>query len=134
MLVLTRYHFGANFTAGVLTLDGTQIGWTMEDTVRPLGPKGEGKIPGQTAIPAGIYQCSVTMSNRFKREMILLDAVPFFNGIRIHGGNTSADSAGCILAARNRNGLGMIQGSIEADLTKMCKEGKFKAIKIIEAR
>lgn len=132
-LILTRYDFGETYTAGVLTLDGEFVGWALEDKVRLLKSSVD-KVPGQTAIPAGVYKCAVTMSNRFKREMVEVQGVPYFAGIRIHGGNTSKDSEGCILVAANRVSRGMIQGSLEKLFTQMCKEGRFTHLKIVEAK
>lgn len=73
--------------------------YSLEDTVReiPGHPVSEWKIPGKTAIPSGIYRLRWTMSQRFGREMLLLENVPGFAGIRIHSGNTEADTEGCIL-------------------------------------
>lgn len=132
-LIITRYHFDATFTAGIATLDGKFVGWVLEDVVRVLKSAAD-KVPGKTAIPKGTYKVSVTMSNRFKRKMCLVENVPYFAGIRIHGGNTSADTEGCLLIARNWKGLGMIQGSMEKDLTAMCERGDFNEIEIREAR
>ena len=73
--------------------------YSLEDVVRevPGRPVAEWKVPGKTAIPAGRYRLRWTMSARFKREMLLLEGVPGFAGIRIHAGNTDADTEGCIL-------------------------------------
>jgi Family of unknown function (DUF5675) len=71
----------------------------IEDQVREVVgvPVTEWKIPGTTAIPSGRYRVTLTMSNRFKRIMPLLNNVPGFSGIRIHPGNTAADTEGCLL-------------------------------------
>lgn len=62
----------------------------------------ETKVYGQTAIPTGEYQITITYSNRFKKLMPLLNNVPGFAGIRIHTGNTDKDSDGCILVGKNK--------------------------------
>jgi hypothetical protein len=55
------------------------------------------KIFGKTAIPAGQYRCLNTMSARFNAIMPYIQDVNGFTGIRIHAGNTEADTLGCIL-------------------------------------
>jgi hypothetical protein len=86
-------------------VEGRQICVDIEDVVR--GPQ-EAKVYGKTAIPAGNYRVVVTMRNRFKRRLPLLMNVPggiirFGNdlidncGVRIHPGNTAADTEGCLL-------------------------------------
>lgn len=101
-LMLVRDQSTRRSTPGRLYLkQGAQdvfLGYTLEDVVRPAGEK----IPGQTAIPAGSYTVRLTMSNRFKKILPLLDNVPMFSGVRIHGGNTSDDTEGCILVGRVR--------------------------------
>lgn len=71
--------------------------FTLEDEVRKLGPNGEGKVFGATAIPAGTYDVVVTLSPKFKKQLPRLLNVPFFTGILMHSGNTDADTMGCIL-------------------------------------
>lgn len=89
---------GETCTEGILYVDGEQQCFTLEDVVRPGGEK----IFGDTAIPAGRYRVIVTPSNRFKRDLPLLVDVPKFEGIRIHSGNTTKDTEGCILVGRKR--------------------------------
>lgn len=105
-LDLERVQMTPEFTIGRLYLNNLFECFICEDAVRI--DKGEAKIPGKTAIPAGRYQVVVTMSNRFKRLLPLLVNVPQFEGIRIHPGNTSADTEGCLLPGVTRldNGVG----------------------------
>ena len=83
-------------TLGILLIDGVFVCWTLEDVVRPV------KIPGETAIPAGRYDVRLSFSQRFQKTLPELLAVPGFAGIRIHAGNTQADTAGCLLVGRIR--------------------------------
>lgn len=78
--------------------------YTLEDVVREqryqdgtLVDPAKWKIAGQTAIPAGTYAVVLDYSTRFGRIMPHILGVPGFDGIRIHGGNTAADTEGCIL-------------------------------------
>lgn len=84
-------------TIGSLLLDGAYECFTLEDVLRD-GPK----VYGETAIPAGTYNVVVTPSQRFKRELPLLEDVPGFEGIRIHPGNTAENTDGCILVGRSK--------------------------------
>ena len=107
-----RQKFLADRTIGEMFVDGKHFCYTLEDPVR-----GDGiKIQDETAIPAGVYYCAVTYSPRFKRDMVEVQNVPMFTGIRCHGGNTPEDSSGCILCAFNLVG-DKIQGTAEKDLT-----------------
>ena len=44
----------------------------------------------------------VNYSPKKKKTLPLLLGVPMFQGIRIHSGNTSNDTEGCILVGENR--------------------------------
>lgn len=107
-LDLVRRTFGENTTTGDLYIDGAWFGFTLEDRVR-TGPK----VPGETAIPEGLYPLIITPSPKFKRRLPLLVNVPGFDGIRIHPGNSHEDTQGCILV-----GEGVHEFSSEPRLTK----------------
>ena len=100
-LTLIRDHYYEGATLGKLYINGGFACYTLEDTDRRLEDGGE-KIPGQTAIPRGTYAVTITQSARFGKPLPLLSDVPGFAGIRIHAGNTSADTEGCILVGTNR--------------------------------
>lgn len=94
-------------TIGRLFIGDTFECYTLEDPVR-IGPK----IPGETAIPAGRYQVVLTFSQRFQKTLPLLLNVPNFTGIRIHAGNTTADTAGCLLVGQNRAHDSILQSKL----------------------
>lgn len=104
--LLKREIFQEGFTLGRLYKDGDPFGYTCEDCDRNLEDGGT-KIPGRTAIPAGTYRLSANYSNRFKRQMPIVEGVPQFSGVRIHGGNTSADTEGCPLLGAVRTAIGV---------------------------
>ena len=96
----------------------TWLCWALEDVVRevPGEPVEAWKVKGQTAIPRGIYTVHVAYSNRFKTDLPLLLDVPGFEGVRIHGGNTAADTEGCILVAHHHPREDVIQGKATAEV------------------
>jgi len=100
-ITLERFIRGTEATIGSLSVDGNWLGWSLEDAVRddpnPSTPQNEGKVAGETAIPAGTYHVIVNLSPRLKKRMPRLLNVPGFDGILIHKGNDSGDTAGCIL-------------------------------------
>ena len=99
-------------TIGSISVDGKFCCFTLEDVVRTTGDK----VNGATAIPAGQYQVIINHSQRFDRDMPLLLNVPDFSGIRIHAGNTAADTAGCILVGLNRTGSMITQSRLAFDM------------------
>lgn len=105
-LTLVRDVMSRTETLGRLFVDGVLFGYTCEDPDRKL-EEGGVKIKGQTAIPRGMYLLTVTMSNRFKRLMPLIQGVHGFEGIRIHGGNTASDTEGCPLLGQTRTAVGV---------------------------
>lgn len=108
-LKIQRVSCGPVCTIGTMYVDGKQECYTLEDVVRPKGEK----VYGKTAIPTGTYNVVVTPSARFKRDLPLLEAVPNFQGIRIHPGNTAEDTEGCILVGAGKT-ADMVTHSREA--------------------
>jgi hypothetical protein len=114
-LTVARKEFTEKSTIGDLLIDGEFECFTLEDCVRPA------KIMGMTAIPAGTYEVVINFSGRFKRPLPLLLKVPDFEGVRIHPGNTDADTEGCILVGRMKQPdfIGESRVAFEALFTKM---------------
>ena len=106
-LVLTRIAKKKGYTIGKLKVplsspEGAVWGAdTLEPTWRDY-KHGAYKMKGCSAIPEGRYPLVVTWSPKFKEWLPLLLNVPKFSGIRIHAGNTPADTEGCILVGENR--------------------------------
>lgn len=99
---------GASCTIGEMLIDGKHECWTMEDVVRPIGEK----VFGETAIPYGTYPVVVTYSPHFKCDLPLLVGVPNFEGVRIHPGNTVADTEGCLLVGLGRTNSSVTQSRL----------------------
>ena len=100
-LILTRIARKAEYTIGRLEDEnGKRICDTLEPTWRDY-KGGELKITKKSAIPEGSYRVVVTKSQRFGIYLPLLVGVPGFEGVRIHAGNTSRDTEGCILVGHN---------------------------------
>lgn len=92
ILTLTRKKMTSDSTPGELWVDGKFECFTLEDLCR-TGPK----VYGETAIPEGTYRVIINMSPKFKKLMMRVLAVPGFDGILIHKGNSDEDTSGCIL-------------------------------------
>lgn len=107
----------AGYTVSEVWIDGEKQAYNaLEDTDRGLyqgmsaADVARKKVYGQTAIPRGTYNCIYTYSSRFKKMLPLIENVTGFTGIRIHSGNTAADSSGCLLIGRNTK-VGMVTES-----------------------
>jgi hypothetical protein len=105
-LVSVRYPSGPKCTISTIYLNGIFECFTLEDIVREIigVPVEQWKIAGSTAIPSTLYagnkyKVIIDMSTRFQRLLPHVLDVPGFSGVRIHPGNTDADTEGCILPA-----------------------------------
>ena len=133
-LKLNRIALRKTYTIGKLYIDGKYFCDTLEDTVRDTNKSGkfdngEKKVKGKKDIPYGTYEIKWTYSPRFKKYTPQLMNVPQFEGIRIHAGNSSTDTEGCLLLGENKK-VGMVLNS-RATINKFypiikeaCSKGK----------
>jgi hypothetical protein len=117
---VVREQYRPGCTIGRMYLDGVFECFTLEDGIRT------NKVYGETAIPAGSYPVIVNYSPRFKVSLPLIRNVPNFEGVRIHPGNTPANTLGCILVGRNWK-----QGTEEITASRLAFEPLKR--KIVEA-
>lgn len=110
-LTVIRKYFKTTYTIGDLYVDGQWVCNTLEDRVRDLQDRNhdgdyddsdEGKVYGKTAIPCGRYRVLFTYSMKMQRATPILQDVPGFTGIRIHGGKNETWTEGCILVGENK--------------------------------
>lgn len=116
-LYLQRTALRQNYTIGHLYIDGKYFCDILEDTDRhlttylKLSVINTLKVPGKTAIPTGIYRIVMTKSTHFATRdwskvyngmVPLLESVKGFDGVRIHPGNSSEDTEGCLLTGKNK--------------------------------
>lgn len=112
-LTLKRYDLKPTRTFGELLQGGRRLCYVLEDAVRQVNgrPVSEWKVPGQTAIPTGLYRVTLENSPRFGPDTLTVNGVPGFVGIRIHAGNTEADTEGCPLLGLQVNASGIVGGT-----------------------
>lgn len=107
-ITLYRIANRPTYCIGKLYIDGVYQCDTIEDTDRGLDDKMDEKdilkkkIKGETAIPTGVYPVYITWSPKYKKPMPLIDKVKGYSGIRIHSGNTSKDTEGCLIVGKNK--------------------------------
>jgi hypothetical protein len=102
-LEVRRFEYGTNYTVGKLYIDGIYECYTLEREAFPHTRK--------PAIPKGSYSLVIDDSTRFQRPMPHILDVPGYEGIRIHSGNTDADTEGCILVGTTWAGVDFIGNS-----------------------
>ena len=108
-LELTRSVKTNKSTIGELTVNGVFECFILEDKDRglrkdmPISELIVMKIKTRTAIPTGRYEIVVSFSDKFQKMLPLLLDVPAFAGIRIHPGNTDANTEGCFLPGKTKS-------------------------------
>lgn len=115
-ILLQRKKLAATFTAGIIVFGGYTY-HTLEDTSRQMTVENgvvKGKVYAQTAIPAGEYQVVDVYSPKYKKNMLRLLNVVTHEGILIHSGSTSEDTAGCLLLGFKQIGEDKIGDSRKA--------------------
>lgn len=118
-LLLDRKYKKADYTIGLLYVNGQFFCNTLEDTDRGLKQSMSEsaikniKIKSVTAIPTGTYKVRMDIvspkysSNSWYRRVCngakvpRLENVLGYSGVLIHTGNTAKDTDGCILVGKN---------------------------------
>ena len=142
-LTLRRKWQVGDATIGELSLDGEFECFTLEDVVRPdpdpSTPEHEGKVYGETAILAGIYEVVLRKpdraiwSPREDGKLPFLIGVVSFTGIYIHALNVAAETLGCIGVGKSRSGAAVTRSrDALRDLMAKMGEGPW-TIEIIDA-
>lgn len=108
-LLQQRYQTQPDFMHGDIFIDDTLQTNCLEDEQR------ETKVPGETAIPAGIYDLELYWSPTFSpnlkrrpdypngRHVLLYKDVTGFSYVEMHPGNDDDDTRGCVLPGRRES-------------------------------
>lgn len=127
-----------NYTIGQMLVDGKFFCNTLEDKDRglrqdlPLSQLKKMKVYGKTAIPTGTYGVVVYFWPKYRKNYPLLQNVPAYTGILIHGGKNENASLGCILIGENRT-KGQLTNCEKyvRSLTSMCEVAQKRGEKVI---
>lgn len=113
---------------GTLSVDGVHECFTLEDP-----------DTANDRIAAGTYKVIIDDSARFKRKMphIIGSAAIDDRGIRIHAGNTEADTVGCILVGREHTttALQLSKAAFDAFFAKLesaLSRGEVVTLELVE--
>lgn len=130
IITLKRKSDNGTSTLGDITINDLSF-VTIEDTYN------KEKVWGHTRIPSGVYEIKLKdfgqHHDRYKQKfefhkgMLWLQDVPGFENILIHIGNTSKDTAGCILIGKRVINSDFIGNSKDAYI-----EFYLEALKYIE--
>ena len=110
-LLINRYLTNDVCTISHLYINNLYFCDVLEDKYRGNNLYENKKVYGKTAIPCGIYKVILTKSNRFGIITPEILKVPFFEGIRIHSGNTDKDTDGCLLVGKKLPEINFIKDS-----------------------
>lgn len=103
MVILERFAYRDKYVIGRLYIGNIFFCHTLEPQ---LGVSGSSK----GCIPAGVYKMAMSWSPKFQKMLPILFDVPNFEGIRIHVGNSSSHTQGCILLGDNTS-VGLVSNS-----------------------
>jgi hypothetical protein len=132
-LNIKRKEFTDKSTIGELWVNDSFFCYTLEDVDRGLSQSdsvyaiSQKKKHGITAIPTGEYKVVLSFSNRFKKYLPEILNVKGYAGVRIHSGNTDADSEGCPLVGLSKRKDMVLQ-------SRLAMEGLMNEIKAIEQK
>jgi len=116
-LNIKRVYPKKDYTIGRFYVNGVRFYESLEDKDRGLTDKWTeaairiAKVFGKTAIPKGTYRVVLSWSEKFKTRSWCkkygglvpeILGVKGFSGVRIHPGNTAADTDGCPLLGENK--------------------------------
>lgn len=114
MIHIVRYKTTETAILGQLFLNGAFVCMTMENK--------------RTGIPCGFYKIENSISPKFGRELPLIyndTDVKASRGIRIHCGNDSSSSAGCVLVCMSFNGDKLKDSKLaETTVTALCRNNR----------
>lgn len=120
-LKLERKYRNNNYCIDKLYINGKYFSDVLEDPDRGLTDSmsleeiKKIKVKGNTCIPYGTYNITITYSPRFKKNLPLLNNVKGFDGIRIHSGNKPQDTEGCLLPGFNKVKGQVINSKVTTD-------------------
>lgn len=136
-IILNRKHRKPTHTIGKFYIDGVAWKDSLEDPDRGLDNQmteseiRSKKVSANTAIPTGRYEVGLTFSPKFKRDLPIIKNVKGFEAIRIHAGNDTGDTEGCLLPGENK-AVGKVLNSRKAEdeLVAMIRNEKAKEKKV----
>ena len=138
-MVITQIRkYSTGFTQSDLYFDNDQrrFCYVLEDIGRAWGEK----VPGETCIPESTYYVSITRSNRWQKDMLILHNFPKytirrggirFTGVRPHGGNSVEDTEGCPILAYNSDNMGRVWTRASDDMFDKVKAAKDKGHQVL---